>query len=125
MSLKSVAGVCTVSRVGTGRPAVLFELPHGATRRRHYDAVRSRLQSPLPDRLEKFFFVNTDVGSPEVALEAARVLAGRTRSPLFEQLVGKRFSPVASLLVRSVGCESRGEHGELLGRDVSDERVDF
>jgi N-formylglutamate amidohydrolase len=101
MAAQSVAGVCTVSRVGTSQPKVLFELPHGATRRRHYDAVRARLKSTLPERLEHFFFVNTDVGSPEVALEAAQLLAGRKRSPLFERLVGKRFRPVASLLVRS------------------------
>lgn len=53
-------------------PDLLIETPHGATRREHYDALRARLRGPLPDDLEAFFFVNTDVGS----FETARAVAG-------------------------------------------------
>jgi len=77
----SIPGICEVELVGggagmSGRPAdLLIELPHGATRRTHYDAVRQRLASELPKGLEQFFFVNTDVGTPELARATARRLA--------------------------------------------------
>lgn len=75
----SVSGVCDVERWGPadGPPEVVLEVPHGATLRRHYDDLRKRLGSTgLPDGLEAFFFVNTDVGAPECAAEMARVLSG-------------------------------------------------
>jgi hypothetical protein len=74
-----LAGVAEVHRIGDGPPGLLIEVPHGATLRSHYDAVASRLSSPLPARLEKFFFVNTDFGAPEIALRAAELAATATR----------------------------------------------
>ena len=44
-------------------PDVLVEVPHAADRRAHFDAVASRLQGALPDRLHEFFHLNTDVGA--------------------------------------------------------------
>ncbi len=52
-------------------PDLLIEVPHGATRKRHFQAIRRPLVGDLPPDLVDFFFVNTDVGSPEVAREVA------------------------------------------------------
>lgn len=74
-------GVCEVHRFGDPACAagLLIELPHGATERAHYDAVASRLHSPLPARLEQFFHVNTDFGVPELAREVAARLTASAR----------------------------------------------
>ena len=58
-------------------PDLLVELPHGATRTHHYTHARAALQSPLPPDLDHFFFVNTDVGSPELGRAAAQQLLAR------------------------------------------------
>lgn len=77
---ESVEGVVDVFRCGTAGPAgLLIEVPHGATERAHYDAVATRLQSPLAARLEQFFHVNTDFGAPEVALGVAALVEASTR----------------------------------------------
>ncbi|MCG3133967.1 MAG: hypothetical protein HMLKMBBP_01236 [Planctomycetes bacterium] len=69
----SVPGVCEVLRFGARgqAPALLFEVPHGATRRAHFDALRARMRGEFPEGLEDFFFVNTDVGATEYAAAAA------------------------------------------------------
>lgn len=73
--IQSIAGVCEVHRFGAdGPPSLLIEVAHGATRRAHFDALRRQLQGPFPDDLIDFFFVNTDVGAPEVALALARAI---------------------------------------------------
>ncbi|MCA8969361.1 MAG: N-formylglutamate amidohydrolase [Planctomycetes bacterium] len=48
-------------------PTVLLEVPHGATRASHFDEVRAKLAGDYPADLRDFFFVNTDVGAPELA----------------------------------------------------------
>lgn len=59
-------------------PTLLVEVPHGADRRAHYDALRARLRGPLPDRLEHFFFANTDVGAWQYGEHVAeRLVAAR------------------------------------------------
>ncbi len=73
----SVENVCEVERFATpgadpsAPPDLLIEVPHGATRRRHFSAIRRLLSGDLPPDLEDFFFVNTDVGSAEVARKVA------------------------------------------------------
>lgn len=52
-------------------PALLLEIPHGATRAAHFDALRGALVGSYPGDLRDFFFVNTDVGAPELALRIA------------------------------------------------------
>ena len=75
--IASTEHVCEVERFAdpgadpSAPPDLLIEVPHGATRRRHFRAVRKLLAGDLPPDLEDFFFVNTDVGSPEVAREVA------------------------------------------------------
>lgn len=73
----SIDGVVVVTHVrGASARAdaladVLIEVPHGATRRAHFDALRAQLKGPFPGNLIDFFFVNTDVGAPEAALALA------------------------------------------------------
>lgn len=80
--LRSVADVCDVSWF-PDRPAgderridLLIELPHGATRGADFESIRSRLRGALPERLEEFFFVNTDVGCVECARCIAELVSG-------------------------------------------------
>lgn len=87
--------VLTTARFGpaTGAPPdLLIEIPHGATERAHYDAVRSQLRGPLPADLEAFFHVNTDVGAPELGAAIGRELAAAGRSTLLVRcLVPRTF----------------------------------
>lgn len=55
-------------------PRLLVEAPHGATLRDHYDRHAAQMRGPLPDGLEIFFHVNTDVGSWEYGLRTAQRL---------------------------------------------------
>lgn len=59
-------------------PALLVEVPHGADRRAHYDALRARLRGALPEDLHVFFHVNTDVGAWDYGRRVAeRVITAR------------------------------------------------
>lgn len=77
-ALRSMPGVCVVEHLRGDRavpgaaPAVLFEVAHGATAKLHYDALRAQLLGDYALDLRDFFFVNTDVGAPELAMAAAR-----------------------------------------------------
>jgi len=75
--IESIPGVCDVDLRGPRDrpPDVLIELPHGATREAHFDALRTKLAGVYPRDLKDFFFVNTDAGAPECAAEIARRLA--------------------------------------------------
>ncbi len=75
---RSIPGVCDLAvfkPAGAPKGWLLIEVPHGATRRSDYDAVVGKLKSTLPDQLEHFFFVNTDIGAPEGALWIGEALA--------------------------------------------------
>jgi predicted N-formylglutamate amidohydrolase len=81
MTAASIPAVCDVALVRGAaaapgaRPDLLLEVPHGATRAAHFDALRAELTGDFPAGLRDFFFVNTDVGAPEVAQAlAARVV---------------------------------------------------
>ena len=68
-ALQSIEGVAFVERVDgsaadpSAPPSLLVEVPHGADRRAHYDALRARMVGLLPEDLHVFFHVNTDVGA--------------------------------------------------------------
>lgn len=68
-SLTSVPGVVTVELLRGSRasadalPSLLVEVPHGADEPRHYEALRARLRGALPEGLELFFNINTDLGA--------------------------------------------------------------
>jgi len=87
--IRSVPGVCDVeylrgAAAGTGPPDLLLEVSHGATRQRHFAELRARLRGNLRADLQDFFFVNTDVGAPELARAVAErvVLAQPSRTAL-------------------------------------------
>jgi len=69
MELASIPGVVHVELLRgaradvASRPDLLVEVPHGADERAHYDDYRAQMTGPLPEELEEFFFVNTDVGA--------------------------------------------------------------
>ena len=79
-TIRSIAGICEVrllrgaSATEGAPPDLLIEVPHGATRARHYDALRAELRGTFPDNLEAFFHVNTDAGAPEIAWALAQTL---------------------------------------------------
>ena len=112
-ALESLADVCEVEVVaarGVRRdtpPDLLIEVPHGATRRRHFAATRQRLTGRFPDDLEQFFYVNTDVGSIECARWVARMVTNPAGySELAELLrepdVGDRRSIASVLILRGL-----------------------
>jgi len=76
--MRSIPDVCEVTSFGRARagepPGLVLEVAHGATRARDFDRLRAALVGPYPDDLREFFFVNTDVGAPEVALRVAERL---------------------------------------------------
>jgi len=51
---------------GKGGPQLLIELPHGAVNTEEYQFFAQQIPS-LPENLIDFFYVNTDVGTPELA----------------------------------------------------------
>ena len=75
-SLPHVADVSLItgSEAPDGQLDLLIEIPHGATEPGDYNELASQLRSPLPENLEAFYYVNTDVGAPELAVETARLL---------------------------------------------------
>jgi hypothetical protein len=55
----------------TAPAQLVIEIPHGATKTRHFTALKAQLVGPFPGDLVDFFHVNTDVGAPEVGLALA------------------------------------------------------
>jgi predicted N-formylglutamate amidohydrolase len=82
--LRSIPGLCEIEYFGSpgtspgAPPDLLVELPHGATTLAHLENLAGKLSSRLPPDLKEFFFVNTDVGTPECAREVGRRFPGRT-----------------------------------------------
>jgi hypothetical protein len=98
--LRSIPGVVEVTwypprDASAPAPAstLLIELPHGATRRSDYDAVQAQLRSTLPAELERFFFVNTDIGTPEGAAHIAKALSTGPAGERFGVLVLRCLLP--------------------------------
>ena len=58
----------------SGTPQLVIELPHGATEHAHYCHHAEQLKGDVPAQLEHFFFVNTDIASPEIAVAMAEAL---------------------------------------------------
>lgn len=82
----SIKNVCDVEVFKTSgseltHPDLFIEVPHGATREEHYRTVRGMLSPHLPDDLIDYFFVNTDVGSTELARRIAEMVAASTTAP--------------------------------------------
>ncbi|MCA8949230.1 MAG: hypothetical protein KDE27_06995, partial [Planctomycetes bacterium] len=85
-AIRSIDGVCDVAlvrgaaAVPDARPAVVLEVPHGATRGEDFRALRARLRGDVPNDLIEFFFVNTDIGAPELAFAIAERLVAAAPS---------------------------------------------
>ncbi|MEX1366999.1 MAG: hypothetical protein AB1Z98_27980 [Nannocystaceae bacterium] len=58
-------------------PCLLVEVPHGADRRSHYEAMRARLEGPFPEDLHEFFHVNTDEGAYDYGRCVAEAVVAR------------------------------------------------
>lgn len=96
VSAENVCEVTTIAAQGadpSAAPCMLFEVPHGATRRSHFAAIRRLLVGDLPPDLEDWFFVNTDVGSTEVARKVAELVV---RAPATVEL---ETPPQRSILI--------------------------
>jgi len=84
LPLETIPGVAFVERLDgadadpDAAPALLVEVPHGADRRAHYDALAARLRGVMPADLHAFFHVNTDVGAWQLGRRVAeRAIAAR------------------------------------------------
>jgi hypothetical protein len=112
-ALESIADVCDIEVVTTPGarhdtpPGLLIEVPHGATRGRHFAATRRRLTGEFPEDLEQFFYVNTDVGS----IECARCLARMVTNPA-------GYAELAELPGRAGSTEHRGVASVLILRGI-------
>lgn len=85
-TIRSQAGICAVEYLRGAAadplapPDVLLEVSHGATRASHFTELRAALRGQYAADLQDFFFVNTDVGAPELARAvAARLVAAQPR----------------------------------------------
>jgi len=76
-TIRSIDGVCNVQYVHGAEapsgaiPDLLLEVPHGATLAQHFLDLRGSLVGDVAADLIDFFFVNTDVGAPELARAVA------------------------------------------------------
>ena len=84
--LRSRAGICDVEFVrgaaaaADAPPDLFLEVAHGATRNSHWAELCAQLHGTYADDLRDFFFVNTDVGAPEIARAVAqRVVRSQPR----------------------------------------------
>ena len=81
--IPSLSAVCDVTYVRGAAaapdapPDLLLEVAHGATRAGDFTAWTDRLRGSYGEELLDFFFVNTDVGAPELALAIARDVVAR------------------------------------------------
>ena len=92
MSWASRYPVVETHHVGEGPVQLLIEVPHGADEAAHYDAMREHLVGALPDRLERFFQVNTDVGAFAVGMAIA--MASGLSTTVLRCLVPRTFIDV-------------------------------
>ena len=133
LALRSLDGIAEVTwyrgraALGEAGPDLVLEVPHGATRASDYDTLRETLRGPFPDDLRDFFFVNTDVGAPEIAADvAARVVAAEpTRTAVVVRcLVPRTFVDCNRVITPdAAGTSQPGELTPGLGawvRDPSD-----
>jgi hypothetical protein len=116
-SWRSIPDVCEVAFVrgaaAQTEPGLLLEVPHGATRAEHFDALRRALVGSYPEDLRDFFFVNTDVGAPELALRVALavVAADPARSvALLRSLIPRTFVDCNRVIGSSASGMTPGVH---------------
>lgn len=117
--MHSIPDVCEVATFGPARagqgPELVLEVAHGATRARDFDQLRAALRGPYPDDLRDFFFVNTDVGAPEVALRVAELLsaADPTRAIVVVRCLVPRTFLDVNRLIDVDSAPSTSKPGEM------------
>ncbi len=94
--IQSIPGVVEVHTIqgpqaAAGPARLLIELPHGATETAHFEHTRAQLHGAFPEGLSDFFHVNTDIGTPELAVALARELV--RRDPSFSVLLVRALIP--------------------------------
>ncbi|MBK8980016.1 MAG: hypothetical protein IPM29_29300 [Planctomycetes bacterium] len=112
-SVRSIESVCEV--VSRGDPAadgpdrLVLEVPHGATRAAHFESLRAELRGEFPADLRDFFFVNTDVGAPELAVRIAELFVGaapRRHATVVRCLVPRTFVDCNRVVDPSTGPQT-------------------
>ena len=95
---------------------LLIEVPHGAAGPEEFFALARRLQGELPAHLERFFYVNTDVGAyalSEAIVARVRAARPQTNGVLARALVPRTFLDVNRLL--NASAESYASGGVTAG----------
>ena len=114
----SIEGVCNTGVLAgpeadqVAPPDLLIELPHGATRSLHFESLRGVLQGDYASELIKFFYTNTDIGSPETGVAVARgLLAERPelKIRILRSLIPRTF----------IDCNRAGEAQDDASADVA------
>lgn len=140
MSRDPLASIPSVAQVSVHRgtaaradavPDLLVEIPHGATRAADFDALAAELVGPFPDDLRSFFFVNTDVGAPEVgeALAARVVTDDPSRAALVIRCLVPRTFVDCNRVIASDAQPKASAAGEVTpglapyARDEDDRRL--
>ena len=72
-------------------PQLVIELPHGATEHAQYQHHQAEMKGALPEQLDHFFFVNTDIASPEIAVAMAEAVV--KLRPTFSVLILRSLIP--------------------------------
>ena len=118
-SWRSIPDVCELTLVrgpaARGEPSLLLEVPHGATRAEHFDALRAALAGDFPADLRDFFFVNTDVGAPELALRIAELVVAadpRRSAVVLRSLIPRTFVDCNRVIDAATKPKSSGR-GEM------------
>lgn len=87
---------------------LFIELPHGATKSKDFQWYQERLQGEYPENLIDFFHVNTDVGSPELALEIARQLQGKYEVHILQSHIPRTFIDCNRVVGENISYQEGG-----------------
>ena len=109
--LRSIPGICEVrSFAGSANHHVLIEVPHGATLAAHFDTTLEGLEAEYRPELRDFFFVNTDVGAPELALAIAERTAPKASVTVIRCLIPRTFVDCNRIIDRQ---QRRSQPGQV------------
>ena len=90
---------------------LLIELPHGATKAKHFENYRQQLLgTTFPQDLAHFFFVNTDVGTPELGMQIAKQFASNTTfgAVVIKSLIPRTFIDCNRVIALSADDYKKG-----------------
>lgn len=93
-TIPDICEITTFSTASEKTVQLLIELPHGATKAKHFHNYEAQLSgSNYPEKLSHFFFVNTDVGSPELGMQIAKQFVEETKfgAVVIQSLIPRTF----------------------------------